>query len=549
MQARGDWQKAKPQDKQQAAQWQESAPVDLALAARYGQGLARDVRNIEPWGKGVELDRITQGVWDYSQFFADSISALPWDNSTNARGANDRRAVGSWFYSGVKLTPTISGLYAPPGSTAAEFDLTGSYAPPGAGSAVFDLSVTIQAAAEGDPIQALDNRLGMPWGSPPPNDVTLPSPWGEGIAVAGKAPPISWEVEPGDPLKPAPTITIKNAYLLMNHINLKTTADNTPLKFGGFSVSMDIDSFGYQFSATLLNQASYDKVMTAADPVDVELNINGHALNFMIEGGQESDGDNLKAWSVKGTSRSQLLGPPYAELLSDTNTGTIDAKGYIQSLLVGSGFTLEWPTGLASSAVTWNIPAGVLSYVDKSAMGVLRMLADSIGAVIVPDLSQDKIKVQPRWTMKPWALYDNNPDVLVHESMTVESSNQYEPAPAYDKIYVAGENHGVIAEVYRADTGGVSTAPDITDPLLTDSTANIQRGTQALAEYQKMRRVGLKVLVLESGGPGIIYPGQIIEQQHGDSAKDWRGLVLANTISVGSDGVDLYQNLIIARPV
>ena len=217
--------------------------------------------------------------------------------------------------------------------------------------------------------------------------------------------------------------------------------------------------------------------------------------------------------------------------------------------LVATGFSLQWPTGLDRNAVSWLMPGGVFNYQALAPIDVIKRLAATVGGVVIPSLDSDTITVQPRWPLLPWALDSDNADVLVHASMVVSQGSDYTPAPGFNEIWVSGETDGYQTRVYTASSGGGVLAPEVSDPWLTTNPANIQRGAQELAEAARMLVVSLGVVVLESGGPGIITPGQVIEVQHDDPAATWRGLVLANTISPGADGVELVQSLKIARPI
>ena len=538
------WRVAKPREQTLGMPILSAAPVNQSMAVLYASASLADKHHKQTWRAAVALDISESQVWQLGNGLEQS-ALVPWQQATPTDGGKKQ----SWFYAGVTLGASVSGLYSPPNATAVVFDLGGLYSPPSPANVDFDLAIQI-SQAQGQPAQATDTHHRQKWSTPPALDNAMGEPWGEGVTLRSGSIDTDWEVEPGDPYSPQPDpIDIKEHYLIMNQISLKTVADDTPLAMGGFSVSMDIDSTSYSLSVELLNQASYAKtVKKDRNPVDVELSINGHKMRFIVEDGGTSQGDTATTWKASGKTHSALLSEPYAPTKSMQSVTSKDAAGAASAELIGTGITLNWPQGLQRNAINWTMPAGVWGYQDKTPMQAIKRLAEAIGAVVIPSLDGASVTVQPRWPLMPWALDSDNADVQIHESMIRNPSEDYSRGPAYDELWVSGETHGNQTRVYRADTGGGTMAPYISDPLLTENPANIQRGAQALAEYAGLEVVSFDTVVLEQGGPGIITPGQIIEVQHNDPARNWRGLVLSNDVSPGSDFVELYQSLKIARP-
>ncbi len=573
--AASEWRKGTPKDASHAHyfgvallvdsflsnQWAKGVAVNANTATPWGEGVASDAESNYPWRQAIAADNTASTAWEYAGIFAaQSTGPIQTINAyspplgaavlLNLAGLYSVPAADSVA---LNLTTIAAAAvvqapgYIPPPSFNVGFNLSTEYTQPGALGVDFQLnsaSTSTAAPRSYDPITL------YPWAAPPAQDVATATPWGKGIAKNAPSTAPRWEVEPGDPLSPAPDpLTIRNSYLIMNNISLVTVQDRTPLMFDSFSVSMDIDSHSYNLDVTLLNEASYNKVVPMTGPVDVELTINGHKLFFMISDGGDGATISGKTWKASGPTRSALLAAPHASKNSKTSAGISDAAAMASAELAGTGFTLNWPTGLDKNAVTWLMPGGVFSYQSLAPIDVIKRLAATVGAVVIPSLTDDTITVQPRWPLLPWALDSDNPDVLIHESMIVSRGNEYTPAQAFNELWVSGETDGFQTRVFITSTGGGIAGPDITDPWLTENPANIQRGAQELAEAAQMLIVSLSVLVMESGGPGVILPGQIMEVQHANPALNWRGLILANNISPGGDGVDLFQNIKVARPV
>ncbi len=582
------WESATAADSLAKSSWHKGTAIDAATVALFSPGTATDATTATPWNWGTPLDAATTTLWAEG-VGQDAATATAWGQGV----VIDTTAATAWGYAGIKATASapvsrlstyspplgsavvlgLEGVYSPPAGNTVELALvttaaaveeaTPGYMPPSFGNVAFDLSrdytqptalltgfnlaQAVNTSAQGDNYDPIMSAF---WRAPPAQDTNTLTPWGKGLAKNAPSTAPRWEVEPGDPYTVTPDpITIKNSYLIMNNISLVTVQDRTPLAFESFTVSMDIDSHSYSLDVTLLNEASYKKVVPMSGPVDVELSINGHKLVFMINGGGDNKQSSGNTWNASGPTRSALLAAPYASQNDKTAAGVSDASALAANELTGTGFTLEWPTGLNRNAVTWLMPGGVFSYQGLAPIDVIKRLAATVGGVVIPSLTSDSLSVQPRWPLLPWALDSDNADVLIHESMIVSQGTEYSEAAGFNEIWISGQTDGYQTRVYIAASGGGMAAPEISDPWLTENPANIQRGAQELAEAQKMLTVSLGVIVMESGGPGIITPGQIIEVQHDTPALTWRGLVLANSISPGAGGVDLFQNLQIARPI
>lgn len=543
--------------------WARAAANDLALYDDWKSASPINYTASVYYEAAAKLDNTVSYNW-LDSAPVDISRALNWHTVATAKdggllslynqfGLSD--AVGHFLWSETRKNNSAAAApveYTPPTAGNVILNLDGGYIPPLPLEINIKLleSVTTNSPGSNTPSQLKDKINGFKWSAPPPKDLDILYPWGTGVGRSSQLPPITWISEPGGPLNPQPIpINIKEHYLIMNSISLVSKVDRTPLAFSSFSITMDIDSPSYGFSAEILNQASFNKALVNGVPTDVELNINGNVFTFIIDAGTDSDSSALGTWQINGHTRSKLLGAPYAATRAKTNVNALDAAGQASTELTPYGFVVNWPLGGPRDAVTWQLPPGVYNYQGLTPLAAVSKLAATVGAVVIPSLNSDQVTIQPRWPLLPWQLSTDNPDLITHESLITNRQTEYQPAPGYNEVTVSGESTGTRCKVFTAASGGGTPGPEIVDAWLTENPANIQRGAQALADYAPMVIETLKMVVLESAQAPIALPGKIIEVQNPDPSKTYRALILSNTISPGSDGLDLFQQLKLARPI
>lgn len=395
-----------------------------------------------------------------------------------------------------------------------------------------DLSVRVTARQA----SLRDNYKHIPWGNGQSvwHDYNLPYPVEENPII----------IDPTDPpLR-------KVVYLTMNTLTITDIATGTPLDIQGVTISLDIDSLSWKFSGTVYGQATLDLVAPDNDGMkDISVTINTHQWVFAIERYTRDEKFPTQKFSISGVSRTQYMASPFAPIRSYTNAIGTTAAQAATAELDGTGFTLIWPVGDDDNLPDWGIPAGALSYRDKSPAQVIAQIVTAAGGVMIPSMAADSWTIQPRYKTSPWHWDSVAPDQAIYIGMVVGRSGQYEPGQAYDACYVSGINQGVAVEVQRLGSGGLNPMPDIFDDLITDTQPAISRGRNELAENGNKVIETLSVMIPEGGAaPGIILPGMIVSVTHDDSAKDYVALVLSTSISVQRAGAaEIFQNVTLER--
>jgi hypothetical protein len=138
-------------------------------------------------------------------------------------------------------------------------------------------------------------------------------------------------------------------------------------------------------------------------------------------------------------------------------------------------------------------------------------------------------------------------DAIVHYSMVIDTSVQWQPAPLYDTVFISGINVGKGVEVTRAGQGGLLPGPDVFEEWLVATDVNKERGRQIIAASGNHALIDIITSVPESQvAPGLIEPGDVLEYQ--DAGDTWRGYVLGVSINApGSGATNIKQTARVIR--
>jgi hypothetical protein len=126
-------------------------------------------------------------------------------------------------------------------------------------------------------------------------------------------------------------------------------------------------------------------------------------------------------------------------------------------------------------------------------------------------------------------------------SIVSRESIAWREKPSYNRVFVSGQEQGVLGQVTRQGTAGDWLAPMVTDSLITAAAAARQRGLAVLADTGRYLEIGLRLPVLPA--TGVIEPGTYIqyEESDGDGVHTRLGLVRSTRIEVGLP--EVFQSL------
>lgn len=385
---------------------------------------------------------------------------------------------------------------------------------------------------------------------PPAKEDLAVLPWGVGVPLQ-YSPELPYAVEdevvvPGE----VPAANKKEVYLIVNNVNIKSLPGNEPLAVADIKIDLDEDAYSWKFSATVLNQQSVDLMKPDASGYkEVEVSINGHVWIFFITTWQRSQsvsGNKLdKKYQVSGYSRTQYLGQPYAPKRTKSIGSTTAVQAAVAEL-TGTGFTLNWDV---SQLQDWQMLDSVFSYQELTPLQVIKRLATSVGAVVVPAMASDELTVVPRHRIAPWDLSVANIDRTIHENQVLSEGGTLLPQQKINAVRVSGERHGVDMNITRQGTAGDIRGADVVDAWLSAAEANTSRGRAEIADSGNVEVNTLELAIPESTAqPGLLLPGLYVAVQHTDQAKDYKGKAVSVSISVPGRGLaKVRQNVVVKR--
>lgn len=337
---------------------------------------------------------------------------------------------------------------------------------------------------------------------------------------------------------PAPgtvVVPIRKVYMIINNASLRRVDGNIALPVFNMSLSIDADSWTWSFSAALPGSALSDlEPSESGAPVEVEAMINGVSYRALVErvGRERSFGKS--DIRVSGRGKTALLDSPYAPSQSFSNSAARTAQQLMADVLTVNGQPMDW--GVNFGLDDWLVPAGVFSQ-QGSYIAALNAIASAAGGYIQPHASLQSISVLPRYPVAPWDWASVTPDFDLPSDVTTREAIEWVEKARYNRVFVSGQQSGVLGQVTRAGTAGDLLAPMITDALITTASAARQRGLSVLADTGRQAELSLRLPVLAE--TGVITPGKFV--RYTDAGATRVGIVRSVGVEVGMP--EIWQTL------
>jgi hypothetical protein len=241
--------------------------------------------------------------------------------------------------------------------------------------------------------------------------------------------------------------------------------------------------------------------------------------------------------AVAGRSLTCAAGAPYEVEQTWSIDGDTTAAQIAATANLYTGLDVVW------GVQDWPIPAGVFGHFGTP-LGVVKRVAEAVDALVQSDRTGYTVRVLPRYPLLPneWATVA--PDVEVHLGAIESESFERKDQPAYDGVYLFGQQQGAAAVVRLAGTSGANLHPPVTELLLTDDVACAERGAAILGASGQRQDHTLRVPVLTGGTyPGMFsinWLARIVEP-----TETWYGLVRRVSVSVQLPSVQ--QTVVLER--
>ncbi len=322
-------------------------------------------------------------------------------------------------------------------------------------------------------------------------------------------------------------VPVRRAYFVINNVTLFRVSDGAPVPVFNLSLSLDASSWAWGFDAVLPARAeALVAPGSASGPVELVASVNGTPFRVLAESISRERIFGDASIRLSGRGRNAVLAAPYAPVMTFSNTEGRTARQLMEDVLTVNGIPLGWAVdwGLTD----WNVPANAFAQ-QGSWIDALTAIAGAAGGYLIPHPSAQTIRVRHRYPLAPWDWGTVTPDFVLPVDAVSRESLRWLEKPAYNRVFVSGQDVGVLGQVTRAGTAGEVLAPMVVDPLITEAAVARQRGIAVLADTGHQLEVSLRLPVLAS--TGIIEPGAFVEYQDGSVTR--LGIVRATQVEAG----------------
>ncbi len=510
------WAKSKPQEVETRAPMHNTDALDPATRAPWGAGRAQQRITQAPWVPAGTIDRERSAPWQQFARRLQAQSAQPWVVSRKS----DAQARAPWgeFAGRPALTAVAVWVRA----VVSDRQNTGPWGE-------YASRPVLLVRPSWATARRADAESWIPWvrfGRP------LDPGWG--VVVEDGGPPVD---ENGTVIVP-----VRRVYMTVNQITLTRVSDGMPLSADGFTMSIDTDSWTWQWSASMQPHLRQYLTPVAGVPVQVEATINGVPYRLCAESVSSNRSFGSARISVRGRGLGAVLDAPYAPTQNFGNSADRTAQQLMADVLtvngVGIGWAVDW--GLTD----WLVPAGAWSH-QGNYLSAITAIAAAAGGYVQPHATAQTLRILPRYPHKPWDWAAVLPDVQLPADVVSVEGIDWTAKPAYNRVHVSGVAQGVLAEATRAGTAGNTVAPMVTDALITHADAARQRALAVLADTGAQARVTLKLPVLAE--TGLILPGKYVRYTDGPATRtgivrgtsvDWSRPTLRQTLQLETHGTD-----------
>lgn len=330
-------------------------------------------------------------------------------------------------------------------------------------------------------------------------------------------------------------VPVRRVYFVINNVTLHRLPDGLPVPVFSLSLALDAASWTWGFDALL--PAAADALVAPGSnggPVELVASVNGTPFRVLAESISRERVFGDSSIRISGRGRNAVLSAPYAPVMNFQQPQARTARQLMDDVLTLNGIPLGW--NIDWGLTDWNVPAGVFTQ-QGTWMEALVAIASAAGGYLIPHPSDQSIRVRHRYPTAPWEWSTVTPDFVLPVDAVARESLRWVEKPGYNRVFVSGQDVGVLGQVTRAGTAGDVLAPMVVDALITEAAAARQRGISVLADTGQQIEVSLRLPVLAE--TGIIEPGAFVEYQDGGVSR--LGLVRSTQVEAGMP--EVWQTL------
>ena len=342
-------------------------------------------------------------------------------------------------------------------------------------------------------------------------------------------------IDPPPPDGERVVVPVRRVYFVINNVTLHRLPDGLPVPVFNLSLSLDAVSWTWGFDAQL--PAAAEALVapgSSGGPVELLASVNGTQFRVLAESISRERVFGDASIRISGRGRNAVLAAPYAPVMNFQQPQARTARQLMDDVLTLNSIPLGW--SIDWGLTDWNVPAGVFTQ-QGTWMEALVAIASAAGGYLIPHPSDQSIRVRHRYPVAPWEWNTVTPDFVLPVDAVARESLRWVEKPGYNRVFVSGQDVGVLGQVSRAGTAGDVLAPMVVDALITEAAAARQRGISVLADTGQQIEVTLRLPVLAE--TGIIEPGAFVEYQDGSVTR--LGIVRSTQVEAGMP--EVWQTL------
>jgi len=307
-------------------------------------------------------------------------------------------------------------------------------------------------------------------------------------------------------------VPVRSVYMTVNDAVLINLATGNHIPCLSMRVALDVDSWTWQFSASVPGRALPDVLPNhQGDLPLVQATINGVALRFVVEKVARERSFASSQLNINGRGLAAQLDAPYAAEMTFANVHQRSARQLLDDIFtfngVSIGWDFDWDTKNASKPADWSVPAKVFNHTGTY-ISAANAIVGAVGAYIQPDDTQQILHVLARYPRPAWQWAGVVPDVELPAAVVTTEGIEWLEKPDYNRVWVSGQEGGIVGRYTRQGTAGDRLAPTVVDALITHYDAARQRGRMILSDTGRLCMLSLRLPVLED--VKIIRPGQFV---------------------------------------
>ncbi|WP_313329817.1 hypothetical protein [Comamonas sp.] len=304
----------------------------------------------------------------------------------------------------------------------------------------------------------------------------------------------------------------------------------------GMSMSLDVDSWTWGFSASVPGAAlPFVLSNTHGDPVVVQATINGLDFRFALSPPTRDRSFISSTIRLQGRGLGAELDAPNSVVRTFGNTENRNARQLLDDILTLNNVPIGWDIGIFEP-LDWAVPAGVFSHTGTY-ISALNAVVGAVGAYIQPHNTDRVLDVRLRYPKPAWEWSTVAPDFEIPDAVASQEGIEWVDKPLYNRVYVSGQERGVLGRYTRSGTAGELLAPEVIDPLITHADAVRQRGRSIISDTGRVATVTIKLPLLAE--TGLIKPGAFVRYKENGNEH----LGLTRSVSLNAGLTDTYQTL------